>query len=50
MAYKNIQNQLSFADIAVAINADKNESLIFLKNINKSINWKPIDFLALNNI
>ncbi len=45
MAYKNIHNQLSFADIAIANNSDKNRSLIFLKNINKSINWEPVEKL-----
>ncbi len=49
MAYKQLENQLSFADIAITNHADKNRSLIFLKNINNSIDWEPVEKLLKNN-
>ena len=47
MAYKQIENYLSFADIAIAKNADKNRSLIFLCTIDNSINWHPVEQLLI---
>ena len=44
MAYKIIEHNFSFADIAIKLNADKNRSLIFLCEINKAINWEPVLF------
>ena len=38
MAYKNIQNYFSFADIAIEKNADKNRSLLFLRKTDNSLN------------
>ena len=47
MAYKKIDNYLSFADIAIQKNADKNRSLIFLRKINNTIEWEPIEKLLI---
>ena len=45
MTYKKIDKYFSFADIAIQTHADKNRSLIFLQNIDNTINWKPIENL-----
>jgi len=45
MAYKNIEHNFSFADIAVQRYADKNRSMLFLHQVNKSIDWQPIQDL-----
>ena len=45
MAYKNIDHNFSFADIAVQKFADKNRSMLFLRQINNSIDWQPIQKL-----
>jgi IS5 family transposase len=47
MAYKKIDNYLSFADIAIQKNADKNRSLIFLRKINNTIEWEPVEKLLI---
>lgn len=39
MAYKNIDHNFSFADIAIQKFADKNRSMLFLRQVNNSINW-----------
>ena len=49
MAYKNIQQHLSFADIAVQKYADKNRSLLFLRQINETIDWMPVQELLLKH-
>ena len=45
MAYKNIDKYFSFADMAIQRNMDKNRSLIFLKKIDQTIDWQPIETL-----
>jgi hypothetical protein len=47
MAYKKIDKYCSFADIAIQKNADKNRSLKFLKKINTTIDWNPVDELLI---
>ena len=47
MAYKIIEHNFSFADIAIQSNADKNRSLLFLREINKTINWEPVQTLLM---
>ena len=47
MAYKTIENNFSFADIAIQSIADKNRSLLFLREINKTINWEPVQALLM---
>ena len=47
MAYKNIEQHFSFADIAINSNADKNRSLLFLRKLDKSIDWDAIETLLL---
>jgi len=47
MAYKTIENNFSFADIAIQSIVDKNRSLIFLREINKTINWEPVQALLM---
>ncbi len=47
MAYKNIQNYFSFADIAIEKNTDNNRSLLFLRKIDKSIDWEPVEYLLI---
>ena len=47
MAYKNIQNYFSFAYIAIEKNADNNRSLLFLRKIDNSIDWEPVDRLLI---
>ena len=47
MAYKIIEHNFSFADIAIQSNADKNRSLLFLREINKTISWEPVQTLLV---
>ncbi len=47
MVYKNIQNYFSFADIAIEKNADNNRSLLFLRKIDNSIDWEPVEHLLI---
>jgi IS5 family transposase len=47
MAYKKIENYISFADLAINKNADKNRSLQFLRKIDNSIDWEPIEELLI---
>ena len=47
MAYKKIEQSFSFADIAIHKNADKNRSLLFLRKLDNTIDWKPIQKLLL---
>jgi hypothetical protein len=45
MAYKKIERRFSFADIAVQNFADKNRSMLFLRQVNDTINWQPVQDL-----
>ena len=45
MAYRKPQRYFSFADLAVEKHADKNRALALLKQLNHTIDWKPIDKL-----
>jgi IS5 family transposase len=45
MAYRKPQRYFSFADLAVEKHVDKNRSLSVLKQLDKTIDWKPIDKL-----
>ncbi len=47
MAYKKIEHNFSFTDIAVQKFADKNRSMLFLHQINGAIDWHPIQNLLL---
>ena len=47
MAYKKIEQYLSFADIAILNNADKNRTLLFLKQIDKTIDWEPVNEMIM---
>ncbi len=42
MAYKKIERDVSFADIAVQKFADKNRSMLFLRQVNNTIDWQPV--------
>ncbi len=43
MAYKTIEQIFSFADIAINKNSDQNRSMQFLRKVNKTIDWKPVE-------
>ncbi len=47
MAYKKIEQCFSFADIAIQNNADKNRSLLFLRNIDNTIDWESVQELLI---
>jgi IS5 family transposase len=47
MAYKKIEQYLSFADIAIQNSADKNRTLLFLRQIDKSIDWEPVNDMLM---
>src|SRR5210317_818610 len=47
MAYKKIEQYFSFADIAIQNNADKNRSLLFLRKVDSTIDWVPIETLLI---
>ncbi|MBU3950639.1 MAG: hypothetical protein KJ658_00765 [Proteobacteria bacterium] len=42
MAYKMIEQYLSFADIAIQKHADKNRTLVYLSQFDKTIDWEPV--------
>ena len=42
-----LENKFAFADIAIQSIADKNRSLLFLREINKTINWEPVQVLLM---
>ncbi len=48
MAYKKIEQNFSFADIAIQNHSDKNRTYIFLNQIEKTIDWNPIENLFIN--
>ena len=45
MAYKKIEHDISFADIAIQKFADKNRSMLFLRQVNNTIDWQPVQDL-----
>ena len=45
MAYRKPQRYFSFADLAVEKHADKNRALALLKQLNHTIDWRPIEKL-----
>jgi len=47
MAYKNIEHNFSFADIAVQNITDKNRTLLFLRQVGNTIDWQPIQELLV---
>lgn len=47
MAYKKIDQSFSFADLAIQKYADKNSSLLFLRQIDNTIDWDPIQVLLM---
>lgn len=47
MAYKKIEQNFSFADIAINKNADRNRSLIFLRKVDNTIDWEPVEKLLM---
>lgn len=49
MAYKKIEYGFSFADIAIQAYADKNRNLLFLREIERSIDWQPVHDLLIEH-
>ena len=49
MGYKNLDKELSFADLAVAKSMEKNRSLKMMEKINKVVKWKNIEALLLEH-
>ncbi|MCP3942841.1 MAG: transposase [Desulfobacteraceae bacterium] len=47
MTYKKIEQSFSFADIAANKNADKNRSLLFLRKVDNTIDWEPVENLLI---
>lgn len=47
MAYKKIEQSFSFADIAIQNIADKNRTLLFLRKIDNTIDWEPVQELLM---
>ena len=45
MAYRKPQRYFSFADLAVEKHADKNLALSVLKQLDRTIDWSPINEL-----
>jgi transposase, IS5 family len=41
--FLKIEQSFSFADIALNKNADRNRSMHFLRKVNKTIDWKPVE-------
>ena len=49
MAYKKIEQCYFFADIAINNNADRNRSLQFLRKVDNTIDWQPIETLLIQH-
>lgn len=49
MAYKQIDQYMTFADMAIENHASKNRTLNFLKELDSSIDWNPIEVLLKKN-
>ena len=49
MAYKKIEYGISFADIAIQAYSDKNRNLLFLREVESTINWRPVQALLLEH-
>ncbi|MGD9900794.1 MAG: IS5 family transposase [Calditrichaceae bacterium] len=49
MAYKKIQYGCSFADMAIQAYSRKNRNHLFLQEIDKTIDWEPIQALLLKH-
>ena len=47
MAYKILEHNFSFADIAVQNIADKNRTLLFLRQVKNTIDWQSIQELLI---
>lgn len=47
MAYKQIEYGFTLADMAVQKIADKNRTLLFLRRVENTIDWKPIQDLLI---
>ncbi len=47
MAYKNIEHNFSFADFAIQNFADKNRTLLFLRQVGNTIDWQSIEELLM---
>jgi len=49
MAYKNIEFGFTLADMAAQGIADKNRTLLFLRQVEANIDWEPIQELLLKH-
>ncbi|WP_320040579.1 hypothetical protein [uncultured Desulfobacter sp.] len=49
MAYKKIEYGISFADIAIQAYADKNRKLLFLREVENTIDWQPVEDLLMEH-
>lgn len=47
MAYKKIEYGFSFADIAIKAYSDKNRNLLFLREVESTIDWQPVQDLLI---
>ena len=47
MAYKKIEYGISFADISIKAYYDKNRNLIFLRDVENTIDWQPVQNLLM---
>jgi len=49
MAYKKIEYGISFADIAIKAYSDKNRNLLFLREVENTIDWQPVQDLLMEH-
>lgn len=49
MAYKKIEDYISFADLAIEQHANKNRTIQLLKQFDKTIDWSPVNGLLLSH-
>ena len=49
MAYKKIEYGISFADIAIQAYSDKNRTLLFLRDVEDTIDWQPVQDLLMEH-
>jgi hypothetical protein len=49
MGYKTLDQNISFAEVALASSMENNRSLKMMKKVNQIIDWSPIESLLLEH-
>lgn len=49
MAYKKIEYGFSFADMAIQAYSDKNRNILFLREVDNTLDWQPVEAMLMEN-